>query len=127
MVQYCYELDMARSLNATFSALGDDTRRAILAQLVTGDVAVSDLAAPHDMTLTGVMKHLRVLEDAGLLTREKRGRTVWCRLNAAPLKSAADWVTRYRVFWEEQFDALAAYLQQQNKKEASPCPRPRRK
>ena len=102
---------MSRSLDATFSALSDETRRAILARLVEGDVAISDLAAPHAMTLTGVMKHVRVLESAGLLTREKRGRTVWCRLNAAPLKDAADWVTRYRAFWEAQFDNLAAYLE----------------
>ena len=101
---------MSPSLDSTFSALSDETRRAILARLVDGDVAISDLAAPHAMTLTGVMKHVSVLENAGLLTREKRGRTVWCRLNATPLKDAAAWVTRYRAFWEAQFDSLAAYL-----------------
>ncbi len=102
---------MSDALNATFSALSDETRRSILARLADQDLTISDLAAPHDMTLSGVMKHLRVLEDAGLLTREKRGRTVWCHLNAAPLKDAADWVVRYRTFWEAQFDSLAAYLE----------------
>jgi DNA-binding transcriptional ArsR family regulator len=105
------------SLSTTFSALSDETRRAILGTLVGGDATASDLANPHAMTLSGVMKHLRVLEEAGLLTREKRGRTVWCRLNAAPLRDVVDWATRYRVFWEEQFDSLAAHLERQSQKD----------
>ncbi len=92
-----------------------------------GDVTVSALAAPHDMTLTGVMKHLRVLERAGLVRREKRGRTVWCRLEAAPLKEAADWVTRYRAFWDMQFDVLAAHLERSPDKEPRPWRRTRRR
>jgi DNA-binding transcriptional ArsR family regulator len=91
------------------------------------DVAATELAAPHDMTLTGVMKHLRVLQHAGLLTREKRGRTVWYRLNPAPLKDVADWVTRYRIFWEAQLDSLAAHLEQHGTKEPSTCRPSRRK
>ena len=62
------------------------------------------------MTLTGMMKHVRVLERAGLVIREKRGRTVWCRLNPVPLKAASDWVDRYRVFWDTQLDSLAKHL-----------------
>jgi DNA-binding transcriptional ArsR family regulator len=104
-------------LSATFSALSDETRRDILGTLVGGDATASDLASPHAMTLSGVMKHLRVLEEAGLLTREKRGRTVWCRLNAAPLRDVVDWATRYRAFWEEQFDSLAAHLERQSQKD----------
>jgi DNA-binding transcriptional ArsR family regulator len=108
---------MNGSLSTTFSALSDETRRSILGTLVGGDATASDLASPHAMTLSGVMKHLRVLEEAGLLTREKRGRTVWCRLNAAPLRDVVDWATRYRAFWEEQFDSLAAHLERQSQKD----------
>jgi DNA-binding transcriptional ArsR family regulator len=101
---------MAPSLNSTFAALADETRRAILARLHDRELSAGELAAPHDMTLTGIMKHLRVLERAGLVTREKRGRTVWCRLNPLPMKAASDWVDRYRVFWDRQLDGLATHL-----------------
>ena len=108
MVQY-YQ-PMASSLSSTFAALADETRRAILARLHDRELSAGELAAPHEMTLTGIMKHLRVLERAGLVTREKRGRTVWCRLNPAPLKNASDWVDRYRIFWDRQLDSLASHL-----------------
>ena len=101
---------MAPSLNSTFAALADETRRAILARLHDGELSAGELAAPHDMTLTGIIKHLQVLERAGLVTREKRGRTVWCRLNPLPLRAASDWVDRYRVFWDRQLDSLAGHL-----------------
>ena len=101
---------MAPSLNSTFAALADETRRAILVRLYDRELSAGELAAPHDMTLTGIMKHLRVLESAGLVAREKRGRTVWCRLNPTPLQAASDWVDRYRVFWDRQLDSLAGHL-----------------
>ena len=106
MVNYSSE-----SLDAVFSALGDPTRRAILAQLADGETRVTELAAPHDMSLPAISKHLRVLETAGLVSKQKAGRVVRCSLNAEPLKDAADWVDRYRRFWEGQFDRLERYLE----------------
>ena len=100
-----------RSLNKTFSALADPTRRAILTRLAKGDSSVTDLAAPFSMSLPAISKHLRVLEKAGLLRQERDGRVRRCHLQAQPLKEAADWIAHYRQFWEGQFDALADYLQ----------------
>lgn len=100
----------AGALDATFGALSDATRRGILARLATGETTVSELAAPYEMSLPAVSKHLRVLEGAGLVTRHKDGRVYRCRLIAQPMKNAAEWIERYRVFWEEQFDALERYL-----------------
>lgn len=97
-------------LDRTFAALADPTRRAILARLAEGDVPVTELAEPFDMTLPAISKHLRVLERAGLLVQEKDGRIRRCHLVAEPLKQAAAWIARYREFWTEQFDALADYL-----------------
>ena len=97
-------------LDALFSALGHPTRRAILAQLSLGDASVNELAAPYQMPLPAVSKHLRVLEGAGLLHKSKQGRVVRCRLNGAPLKSAMAWIEHYSAFWEGRFDALEAYL-----------------
>jgi DNA-binding transcriptional ArsR family regulator len=97
-------------LDATFSALGDSTRRAILAQLMLGEIKLSDLAEPFNMSQTAVSKHVRVLSDAGLMTVEKRGRTRHCRLNAAPMKEATDWLSDYHAFWSRQFDNLAMVL-----------------
>jgi DNA-binding transcriptional ArsR family regulator len=100
-------------LDAVFAALADRTRRGILESLSGGDLAVSELAAPHDMSLPGFMKHLRVLEDARLISRTKEGRVVSCELSAAPMKDASVWMSRYEKFWTEKLDSLARYLYQQ--------------
>jgi len=100
------------TLDATFGALSDATRRGILAQLALGETSVSDLAAPYDMSLPAVSKHLRVLEGAGLIQRHKDGRVHRCRLAPEPMKGAAEWIASYRQFWERQFDALERYLAQ---------------
>jgi DNA-binding transcriptional ArsR family regulator len=97
-------------LDAVFGALSDPTRRAILAKLAKGESTVTELAAPFDMTLPAVSKHLRVLESAGLLEREVDGRVHRCRLHPQPLADAATWLEHYREFWEGQFDALTDYL-----------------
>ncbi len=99
-----------KNLDATFAALSDETRRAILARLMEGEARLSDLAAPFDMTQTAVTKHVRVLSDAGLLVVEKRGRTRHCRLNARAMKEASDWLSDYQSFWTQQFDNLAQHL-----------------
>ncbi len=108
MVKYSEE-----RLDAIFAALADSTRRGILESLSGGDQAVTELAAPHDMSLPGFMKHLRVLEDAGLVTRSKEGRVVSCELSAAAMKPAATWMSKYEKFWTEKLDSLARYLYQQ--------------
>ncbi|HEX9397296.1 MAG TPA: metalloregulator ArsR/SmtB family transcription factor [Burkholderiales bacterium] len=100
-------------LDSVFAALADPTRRGILNSLSGGELAVSELAAPHDMSLPGFLKHLRVLEDAGLVARSKEGRVVSCELSAAPMKNAAVWMSHYERFWTEKLDALARYLYQQ--------------
>jgi DNA-binding transcriptional ArsR family regulator len=100
-------------LDTVFAALADRTRRGILESLSGGDLAVSELAAPHDMSLPGFMKHLRVLEDARLISRTKEGRVVSCELSAAPMKDASVWMSRYEKFWTEKLDSLARYLYQQ--------------
>jgi len=105
------------ALDATFAALSDTTRRGILARLATGESSVSELAAPYEMSLPAVSKHLRVLERAGLVVRHKDGRVHRCRLIAEPMKDAAQWIESYRLFWEEQFDALASYLEESQTKE----------
>lgn len=106
------------SLDATFAALGDSTRRAIVARLATGETPLSELAEPFDMSLTAVSKHVRVLSDAGLVTVAKRGRTRYCRLEGAPMAAAVDWLNDYRRFWEGRFEALAAYLDEPEKDDA---------
>jgi DNA-binding transcriptional ArsR family regulator len=108
MVQY-----QAATLDRVFAALADPTRRQVLDALGQGSLAVSELAAPHGMSLPGFMKHLRVLEDAGLIARNKEGRVVSCELSAAPMQQAAAWMQRYERFWSEKLDALARYLYQQ--------------
>ena len=100
----------SKTLDSTFSALADPTRRAILARLARGESSVTVLAKPFNMSLPAVSKHLRVLETAGLLTRERDGRVRLCRLNAKPMKDADDWIQRYRQFWEGRMGALAEYL-----------------
>jgi len=101
-----------RQLDLTFAALADPTRRAILARLSEGDASVGELARPFDVSRPAVSKHLRVLERAGLVVRAKDGRVSRCGLDARPMKDAAEWVERYRRFWEERLDALATYLEQ---------------
>jgi len=100
----------ADPLSATFSALADPTRRAILARLVDGEAPVTELAAPFEMSMPAVSKHLKVLERAGLIERSRRAQWRPCRLEPAPLKDVADWVERYRQLWEERLDRLDAYL-----------------
>lgn len=107
----------ADRLTVTFGALADPTRRAILARLARGPASVTELAAPFDMTLPAVSKHLKVLERAGLIERGREAQWRPCQLKAGPLKDAADWVERYRRFWEESFDRLDEYLQQLQKKD----------
>ena len=101
-------------LDAIFGALSHPTRRALIEQLAGDAASVGDLAAPHEMSLAAVSKHLQVLEDAGLITVEKDGRVRRCHLEAAPLSDAFGWLTRYRVFWEDRFDALAAHLEDED-------------
>ncbi len=98
------------SLDQTFSALGDGTRRAIVAKLASGETALSELAAPFDMSQTAVSKHVRVLSDAGLVTVSKRGRTRYCRLETEPMKEATQWLETYQRFWADSFGALAKHI-----------------
>ena len=100
------------ALSATFAALADPTRRAILARLTSGEASVMALAKPFDMSLPAVSKHLKVLEKAGLIARSREAQWRPCRLDAARLKEVSDWVERYRVFWEKSFDRLDAYLKE---------------
>jgi len=88
-------------LDRVFAALSDPTRRHVLESLGAGSLAVSELAAPHGMSLPGFLKHLRVLEEAGLIARTKEGRVVSCELSAAPMQQAATWMQRYEKFWAE--------------------------
>lgn len=104
------------SLDTTFGALADPTRRAILATLMLGQASISELAKPHRMSLPAVMKHLRVLEHAGLVTQKKSGRTRHCQLAPDPLKDAQDWIAHYRIFWERQFASLDRFLAEEEKK-----------
>ena len=97
-------------LSSTFAALADPTRRAILSRLAGGELSVSELAKPFRMTPPAVTKHLKVLQRAGLITQSREAQWRPCKLKAAPLKEAADWVEQYRKFWEERFDRLDEYL-----------------
>lgn len=106
----------SKRLDRTFAALADPTRRAILARLAGGEATVGELAEPFRMTRPAISKHLRVLERAGLVQRERDGRVSRCTLDASPMKDAADWVERYRRFWEGRLDALARYLEEQEKR-----------
>jgi DNA-binding transcriptional ArsR family regulator len=112
-----------QSLDSTFAALSDATRRGILARLAAGEISVSDLAKPYDMSLPAVSKHLRVLESAGLITRRKDGRVQHCNLAAGPMKSAAEWIEPYRRFWEAQLDSLARFLEDSSDKEKKSWPK----
>src|ERR1700729_3458422 len=99
-------------LSATFGALADPTRRAILARLATGETSVTELAEPFEMSMPAISKHLKVLERAGLIARGREAQWRPCRLEAGPLKDVAGWVEHYRRFWEESFDRLDDYLQE---------------
>ena len=100
----------AARLSATFAALADPTRRAILARLAAGETSVTQLAAPFTMSLPAISKHLKVLERAGLIARGREAQWRPCRLKAGPLRNAADWLEDYRHFWEQSFDRLDDYL-----------------
>ena len=104
-------------LSATFAALADPTRRAILARLVSGEANVTELAKPFEMSQPAISKHLKVLERAGLIARSREAQWRPCRLEAGPLKDAADWLEHYRRFWEQSFDRLADYLGELQAKE----------
>ncbi|AJA59708.1 MULTISPECIES: ArsR/SmtB family transcription factor [Bradyrhizobium] len=102
------------TLDRTFAALSDPTRRALLARLGERDgLSVSELAAPFPVSLPAIMKHLDVLTDAGLIVREKTGRTVSCRLTAQPMEQAMNWLNRYAQFWSDKFDRLAAFVEEE--------------
>jgi DNA-binding transcriptional ArsR family regulator len=108
------------TLSQTFAALADPTRRAILSRLSTGQCSVTELAEPFDMSLPAVSKHLRVLERAGLIGRQRDAQWRRCHINASPLKDIVDWAEHYRRLWEGRLDRLDGYLQQlqtTNKKE----------
>src|SRR5438132_4131789 len=104
-------------LSTTFAALADPTRRAILARLAAGEASVTELAAPFEMSLPAISKHLKVLERAGLIARGREAQWRPCRLEAGPLKDAADWLEHYRRFWEQSFDRLHDYLRAFQRKE----------
>ena len=106
-------IDTQDALSRTFSALADPTRRAMLARLSQGEANVSDLAEPflNDMSLPAVTKHLKVLENAGLISKSRQAQWRLCRLQTEPLRNAADWMEPYRKAWEDQLDRLGAYLQ----------------
>jgi len=104
-------------LSTTFAALADPTRRAILARLISGEASVTELAAPFDMSMPAVSKHLKVLERAGLIARGREAQWRPCRLEAAPLKQVSDWVEEYRIVWEQRLDRLADYWHELKKKE----------
>lgn len=108
---------VADPLSNTFAALADPTRRAILARLSNGEASVTELAAPFEMTLPAVTKHLKVLERAGLISRGKEAQWRPCKLEAKPLAEVADWVEKYRQFWTQRLDRLEAYLKELQSKE----------
>lgn len=108
MLNMAYSID--DQLTATFAALADPTRRAILARLAAGTVSVGDLARPFDISLPAVSRHLKVLERAGLIERKTEAQWRRCRLTPEPLAQVADWIETYREFWEARFDALDNFL-----------------
>jgi DNA-binding transcriptional ArsR family regulator len=115
------------TLNLTFAALADPTRRAILSRLATGTAAVNELAAPFKMSLPAISKHLKVLERSGLISRGREAQWRPCRLKARPMKEAVEWLERYRRYWEESFDRLEVYLQKLQAQKLQPKEKPQRK
>ncbi len=109
---------MSDPLSTTFQALADPTRRAILARLALGEASVSDLAQPFEISLPAVSRHLKVLEQAGLVSRTREAQWRPCQLNAGPLKDAASWIEHYRRFWDGSFERMDAYLAELQAKEA---------
>ena len=103
---------MIDRLSETFGALADPTRRAILGRLASGEASVTELAAPFDMSMPAISKHLKVLERAGLITRGREAQWRPCRLQATPLQDVAGWIEHYRKFWEQSFDRLDDYLRE---------------
>lgn len=103
---------VSATLDRTFAALGDTTRRAILGRLSKGETALSELATPFQMSQTAVSKHVRTLSEAGLVRVTKRGRTRYCSLDPGPLKAANEWLTAYQVFWDEKLSDLASFLEE---------------
>jgi len=118
MVKYSDE-----PLDAVFAALADPTRRQVVKALASGSRPVTELARPFPMSLPGFMKHLGILEDAGLIKREKAGRVVSCTLSADPMRTASDWLDDTREFWEKRLDALARFLYHQEETQAWRTPR----
>lgn len=116
-------VNYSSALDATFRALADGTRRGILAKLSEGEASVSELAAPYEMSLPAVSKHLRVLETAGLVKRRKDGRVQRCQLIAQPMRNAVDWIEHYRQFWDTQFDSLAQFLEKPSNEEKKSWPK----
>ena len=106
-----YEMRSPQHLDATFAALADPTRRAILARLALGEMSVSDLAKPFAMSQPAISKHLKVLERAGLITRSREAQWRPCRLQAAPLQQANEWLEAYAAFWSGSLDRLAALME----------------
>jgi len=104
-------------LTATFAALADPTRRAILSRLAAGEASVTELAAPFEMSLPAISKHLKVLERAGLISRSREAQWRPCRLEARRMKEAVDWLEQYRQFWEGSFDRLDSYLREMQQNE----------
>ena len=110
-------MTMHDPLSTTFAALADPTRRAILARLATSEATVGEIAEPFRVSLPAISRHLKVLENANLIVRHKDAQWRRCRLEPEPLREAADWVSQYRKFWEERFDALGQFLEQQQAQE----------
>ena len=104
-------------LSSTFAALADPTRRAILARLAKGEATVSELAAPFDLSLPAISKHLKVLQRAGLIEQGRQAQWRPCRLKPEPLRNVSDWIGQYRRYWEESFDRLDEYLRELQEKE----------
>lgn len=113
---------MADQLTLTFSALADPTRRAILARLARGEASVQELAKPFRISLPAISKHLKVLEKAKLIRRGKTAQWRPCRIEAAPLKEASDWIANYQEFWEKSFDRLDEYLKELQENEQTKEP-----
>lgn len=104
----------SESIDATFAALADGTRRRMVERLLEGEATVSELAAPHDMSMPAVLKHVSKLVDAGLVTRRKEGRTVICALNPTPMDEAQDWLQKHLDFWNTRLDALEDFINAQH-------------